>query len=32
VPVFTSRGAGFWGPPMRIGARAEVPILVLRSR
>lgn len=31
VPVFTSRGAGFWGPPLRIGARAEVPILVLRS-
>ena len=32
VPVFTSRGAGFWGPPMRIGARAEVPILVLRRK
>lgn len=31
VPVFTSRGAGFWGPPLRIGARAEVPILVLRK-
>ncbi len=31
VPVFTSRGAGFWGPPLRIGARAEVPILVLRA-
>lgn len=30
VPVFTSRGAGFWGPPLRIGAPAEVPILVLR--
>jgi hypothetical protein len=32
VPVFTSRGAGFWGPPMRIGASAEVPILVLRRK
>jgi uncharacterized protein len=31
VPVFTSRGAGFWGPPMRIGSRAEVPIVVLRK-
>ncbi|MEN9308754.1 MAG: hypothetical protein RL173_2686 [Fibrobacterota bacterium] len=31
VRVFTSRGAGFWGPPLRLGAPAEVPILVLRS-
>ncbi|HXP91258.1 MAG TPA: metallophosphoesterase [Fibrobacteria bacterium] len=30
VPVFTSRGAGFWGPPMRLFAPPEVPILVLR--
>jgi hypothetical protein len=30
VPVFTSRGAGFWGPPMRLFAPSEVPILVLR--
>ncbi|MEN9352695.1 MAG: hypothetical protein RL318_20 [Fibrobacterota bacterium] len=30
VPVFTSRGAGFWGPPLRLFARSEVPILVLR--
>ncbi len=31
VLVFTSRGAGFWGPPLRIGSPAEVPILVLRK-
>jgi predicted MPP superfamily phosphohydrolase len=30
VLVFTSRGAGFWGPPMRLFAPPEVPILVLR--
>jgi uncharacterized protein len=30
VPVFTSRGAGFWGPPLRLFARSEVPILILR--
>lgn len=30
VPVFVSCGAGFWGPPMRLFARSEVPILVLR--
>lgn len=30
VPVFVANGAGFWGPPMRLFARSEVPILVLR--
>lgn len=30
VLVFTSRGAGFWGPPLRLFAPPEVPILVLR--
>jgi len=29
VQVFTSRGAGFWGPPLRLLAPNEVPILVL---
>ena len=29
VPVFTSRGAGFWGPPVRLFAPSEVPVLVL---
>jgi len=31
VRVFVSNGAGFWGPPMRLFAPAEVPILVLRA-
>ena len=30
VQVFTSRGAGFWGPPLRLFASPEIPILVLR--
>lgn len=29
--VFVSRGAGFWGPPMRVGAPPEIPTLVLTS-
>ncbi len=31
VPTVTSRGAGAWGPPVRVGAPAEVPIVTLRS-
>lgn len=31
VPVFVSRGAGFWGPPLRLFSFPEVPILVLRA-
>ncbi len=31
VPIFVSNGAGYWGPPMRLFAPNEVPILVLRS-
>jgi hypothetical protein len=31
VQVFTSRGAGFWGPPLRLFAPPEIPILVLRK-
>ncbi|MGL5850304.1 MAG: metallophosphoesterase [Phycicoccus sp.] len=30
VPVFTSRGAGAWGPPVRVAASPEVPIITLR--
>ncbi|MGL5816318.1 MAG: metallophosphoesterase [Phycicoccus sp.] len=30
VPVFTSRGAGAWGPPVRVAAPPEVPIITLR--
>ncbi|CAN7482356.1 metallophosphoesterase [Knoellia sp. LjRoot47] len=30
VPVITSRGAGTWGPPVRIAAAPEIPIVTLR--
>ena len=30
VPVFTTRGAGAWGPPVRVLAPPEVPIITLR--
>jgi uncharacterized protein len=29
--LFITSGAGFWGPPMRIGARPEVAVIELRS-
>jgi predicted MPP superfamily phosphohydrolase len=29
--LYTSRGAGFWGPPLRIFAPSELSLLVLRS-
>ncbi|MGL5865994.1 MAG: metallophosphoesterase [Dermatophilaceae bacterium] len=29
VPVFTSRGVGAWGPPVRVAASPEVPIITL---
>ena len=28
--IYVSRGTGFWGPPMRLGAPAEITHLVLR--
>lgn len=30
VPVFTTRGVGAWGPPVRVLAPPEVPIITLR--
>ncbi len=30
TPVLTSRGAGEWGPPVRVAAPPEVPIVTLR--
>lgn len=30
IPVLTSRGAGTWGPPTRIGADPEIPLITLR--
>lgn len=29
--LYVTRGAGFWGPPMRVGADPEVTLLTLRS-
>jgi predicted MPP superfamily phosphohydrolase len=29
--LYVSRGAGFWGPPVRIGARPDISILSLES-
>jgi uncharacterized protein len=29
VRVYTHRGTGFWGPPVRVGARAEIACLTL---
>ncbi|GAA2159074.1 hypothetical protein FHX52_2269 [Humibacillus xanthopallidus] len=30
VPVLTSRGAGAWGPPVRVLAPPEIPLITLR--
>ena len=29
--VYVTRGAGFWGPPLRVGADPEVSLLELRA-
>ncbi len=29
--VYVSRGTGYWGPPMRLGAPAEIALITLRS-
>jgi len=31
VTVVTSRGVGTWGPPVRVGADPEVPLITLRT-
>lgn len=31
LQVYVSRGTGYWGPPMRIGARSEITRIRLRS-
>ena len=31
VPVLTSRGAGAWGPPVRVLAPPQIPLLTLRA-
>ena len=32
VPVYVTNGAGFWGPPVRVGAPPQVTLLELRTR
>jgi predicted MPP superfamily phosphohydrolase len=32
MPVYVSRGTGTWGPPVRLGAPAELTEIVLRRR
>jgi predicted MPP superfamily phosphohydrolase len=29
--LYTSRGSGFWGPPLRVFAPSEITVLTLRS-
>lgn len=31
VPVYVTNGAGFWGPPVRVGAPPQVTLLELRA-
>ncbi|GAA0810768.1 membrane protein [Spirilliplanes yamanashiensis] len=31
VPVYVTNGAGFWGPPVRVGAPPQVSLLELRA-
>lgn len=31
VPVYVTNGAGFWGPPVRVGAPPQVTLLELRT-
>jgi hypothetical protein len=29
--VYVSRGTGYWGPPVRLGARSEITVFTLAS-
>lgn len=31
VPVYTSKGTGYWGPPVRVGSSCEVTEITLRA-
>lgn len=31
MPVYVTRGAGFWGPPVRVGAPPDVTLIELRA-
>jgi uncharacterized protein len=30
--VYVTNGAGFWGPPVRVGAEPQITLVELRSR
>jgi uncharacterized protein len=32
MPVYVTNGAGFWGPPVRVGAAPDVTLVELRTR
>jgi predicted MPP superfamily phosphohydrolase len=32
LQVYVSRGTGYWGPPMRLGARSEITRLRIRGQ
>lgn len=31
MAIYTSRGTGYWGPPMRVGADGEITLLTLQA-
>jgi hypothetical protein len=31
MPIYISRGTGYWGPPLRIGAPSEITLITLRA-
>jgi uncharacterized protein len=31
MPVYVTNGAGFWGPPVRVGAPPDITLVELRS-
>jgi uncharacterized protein len=31
MPVYVTNGAGFWGPPVRVGAPPDISLVELRA-
>jgi predicted MPP superfamily phosphohydrolase len=31
MPVYVTNGAGFWGPPVRVGTRPDISLVELRA-
>jgi predicted MPP superfamily phosphohydrolase len=31
MPVYVTNGAGFWGPPVRVGAPPDITVVELRA-